>query len=270
MKAYAKLNLLLHVLNKRDDGYHNLQMVNTKINLFDNIYIIRNNQKEDTIKSLNLNDYITDDNNLILKVAKKFKEKYNINVCYNIEIEKNIPFGSGLGGVSVDVAAVIKYIAVDNNINITIKELIDFTLPFGADIPYGFFDKPAIVEGIGDIITEIELYSKDLILVIPDIYISTPIVFKNQLKFSKKVSHDELISSVLNNKRDNDLEITSRKFYTEFDKIVNELSKYGKVVMSGSGSSLTIEPNEDINKTIDILKETYSDLKIYKIQTKEG
>lgn len=270
MKAYAKLNLLLHIINKRDDGYHNLQMINCKIDLFDNIYINRNNKKIDTIECTNINNYICDDNNLILKVVKEFKLRYNIDAYYDIIIEKHIPFGSGLGGVSMDVGEVLKFIIKDNNINISIDELINFTKAYGADIPYSFYDKPAIVEGIGDVITEINLESKNMILIIPDIEVSTPLIFKNNRIYSKQLSHIDLINEITKGNRTNDLTTSTRYIYKEFDKLIKELEPYGNVVMSGSGSSITLEPNDDIDVVVNQLKNKFKKFKIFKINTKEG
>lgn len=270
MEAYAKLNLLLHVTGKNLSGYHNLQMVNCKINLCDYIYIKNNNLNIDTIKATNLTNYNTNDNNLILIVVKAFKNKYNINKGYDIEIEKHIPFGSGLGGVSMDVGEILKYIIKDNNINISLNELIEFTKSFGADIPYSFYNSPAIVEGIGETIKEVKLKSKEMILIIPDIYISTETIFKNVNKYNEVKSHFELIDKVNYGDRTNDLEIVARNIYKELDDYIFELSQYGKIVMSGSGSAFSLEPFEDIDQTIALIKQKYNSLRVMKIQTKEG
>lgn len=270
MKAYAKVNLLLKVINKKEDGYHNLQMINTKLDLYDNIYIKRNDTKIDTIKALNIGGYITSSENLILKVLKEFKNKYNIYVGYDIAIEKNIPFSSGLGGVSMDVAQVLKYVIKDNNIIISNNELINFTKQYGADIPYGFIDGAAIVEGIGDIITKINLKKEEYILIMPNIEISTPYIFSHHKYFSKACSYEELISLVNTNNRSNDLEKTARYIYKELDELIIELEQYGKVVMSGSGPSLLLKPFNDIDNTLNILIDKYKDIKIIKVKTKEG
>ena len=270
MKAYAKVNLLLHVINKRDDGYHNLQMVNCKIDLFDDIYIRRNNLGVDVVKATNIDNYISDDNNLILKVVKAFKIRYNIERSYDIEIEKNIPFGSGLGGVSMDVGEILKFLIIDNELNISKDELIQFTKPFGADIPYSFTNKPAIVEGVGDIITEVELSARQFILVLPNIEVSTPVIFKNNQKYTEKLSHKDLLNKVIQGNRNNDLTNSTRYIYKELDNLIIELERFGKIVMSGSGSGLTIEPYENRDKVLNDLKNIYNNFIILKINTKEG
>ena len=121
------------------------------------------------------------------------------------------------------------------------NELINFTKQYGADIPYGFIDGAAIVEGIGDIITKINLKEEEYILIMPNIEISTPYIFSHHKYFSKACSHEELISLVNTNNRSNDLEKTARYIYKELDELIRELEQYGKVVMSGSGPSLLLK-----------------------------
>ncbi len=267
MKAYGKLNLLLRVINKRDDGYHNLQMINTRISLYDDIYISRND-KTDEIKCTNISSFDTSENNLILRVVKQLKKVYNICNNYSIVITKNIPFGTGLGGLSMDVGCVIKYIIQDNDINISEQELINFLYPFGADIPYSLFECPAIAEGIGEIITPIEIKKKKYILIIPDIYISTPLIFKNNKIYNKEITHNELLELVKQKDNYNDLEITTRNIYPELNEQMNDCEKYGKVLMSGSGSSFIIDPYDDIEETFNKLCDKYNKITI--IETKEG
>lgn len=270
MKAYAKINLILKVINKRNDGYHNLQMVNAKIDLYDNIKISINDEGNDTIKATNIENYDESENNLILIVVKAFKKMYNIYKGYDIEIEKHIPFGSGLGGVSMDVGCVLEYIIKDNNVSISKEELIKFVKPYGSDIPYSFYSDYAIVEGVGDNITPIISLNKELLLIIPDIYISTADIFKNNKEYSNSLSHSELKNMIINNQYHNDLQIIATNLYPQLLDIINVISKYGKVVMSGSGSSIILDPYSDIYNTMNIIKENIKNIQIIKVTTKEG
>lgn len=269
MKAYAKLNMYLRVLNKRDDGYHNLQMVNTKIDLYDIIDISKSN---DVDKVIYINEDIVDTSpdNLILKVLKKFKEKYNIPYTYIIKIEKNIPYGAGLGGVSMDIGKIIEYICEKENIIITLDELINFTKEYGADIPYSFYDTACIVEGIGEIITPINIPEKELILVIPNIYISTKDIFTSHYIYNKEETHEEILNHIYNKEYINDLQITTTNINKELKELDNYLSSYGQSFMTGSGSCFVVDATEDKEKVVEEITNRYPLYKVKIIKTKEG
>src|SRR5699024_4000846 len=106
-KAPAKLNLSLDVISKRDDGYHNVEMVSTTIDLYDRIGLqeLEENKIEISLESR----YVpSDERNLAFKAARLFKEAYNIGKGIHIDIEKSIPVSAGLGGGSADAAAVLR------------------------------------------------------------------------------------------------------------------------------------------------------------------
>lgn len=269
MKAYAKLNIYLRIINKREDGYHNLQMVNTKIDIYDIIYISNTNDK-DQIVYLNDPNGDTSDNNLILKTLKAFKGIYNIKNKYLIEIEKHIPYGAGLGGASMDVGTVIDYINQKENLNLTKDELITFTKQFGADIPYSFYDEPCIVEGIGDIITPIDYPSKQLILVIPNIYINTKDIFENNNIYNKEITHEELKETINQNIYINDLQITTTKLNNELNELDIYLKQFGQSFMTGSGSCFVLDTSLNIDDVTKQIESRFPQYKVKIIKTKEG
>lgn len=242
VKSYAKVNLMLKVIKKRDDGYHELQMLNKRIPLFDDIIIERS--KIDKIEFVNENI----ETEFLFKVLKKVKELYNIKNNYYIRIYKNIPIGAGLGGASVNASTIIDSILEDNNINETIANKINHFKELGADIPYGFIFEKAIVEGIGEKIYIIEKnIDSSLVLVNPKINISTKEVFENNTKYSSKLDHTLIINEDI---YINDLEEATFKICPYLKELKQNLSKYGKVVMSGTGSSLIVhtEKYEEIKK----------------------
>lgn len=267
MKVYAKINLLLRIVGKRKDGYHNLQMINSKINLYDDIYIEKIKGEKDIITNHPNSKYKLYEDNLIIKVVKKIKEVYNIKRNYNIIVNKQIPIGAGLGGLSMDASSVVKYILKDNDIYVNNEELIKQLLPFGADIPYGLIDSPSIVEGIGEIITPIKLKEQEYILINPNIYVSTPEIFKLNDIIKKELTHEELLNGVLLKQNYNDLEIAVLKKYPEILNLKKQLEKLGYPTMSGSGSTYILSPSKDIDETLSKLKEIYPNYLIIKIKT---
>lgn len=232
LKAYSKINIYLKVLGK-ENNYHKLKMLNAKINLFDEIEINESSKNELIFVNSNLDPK---KDNLVLKVVEYFKENYKVEKNYKIEITKNIPVMSGLGGGSSDTAEIIKYLNTNNNLNLSMKELENIGLLFGADIPYCLHNEPCIVEGIGEKIipTDVikEYKEKDIIVVNPKIELSTKKVFEK---------YDELdtIERELLPFKTNDLEEAAIKLNPEILEVKKYLTDNFKtdIVMSGSGSS---------------------------------
>lgn len=260
VRAYAKINLMLKVIRKLENNYHELQMVNARIKRHD-VIKIKEAKKNEIIFKKNRN--ISPD--FILKVLNKFNGVYNIEKKYKIKIIKRIPVGSGLGGGSADAAAIINALYIYNNIEETIENKIEYFKELGADIPYMFFDSPAIVEGIGEKITPLdEIDMSNFIVVYPKIEVSTKKVFESNNKYSSKMSHEEIIEHIGKDVDiyENDLEETTSKLFYKWGIIKKALSKYGKVWMSGSGSSMIIYITENRKKIIKEIKKTIPYVKV--------
>lgn len=256
IKVKAKLNLILRVINKREDNYHNLQMINARINLYDKISI-KTSPTKDTIKYIYHSEYDTTSNNLILKVLTAFKKKYNIDSNYLIKIKKQIPFGAGLGGASMDAGEIIKAIIKKEKIKIEKIELINFLKSFGADIPYSLYDTTCLVENIGDKITPIKIRKKQFILICPDIYMDTKKVFKEYDLHPASKRTNDILNDLNNENYYNDLQPTTYICEPKLKELVLNLSKYGNVIMSGSGSSLMLDTKLNKKKLISSLKKDY-------------
>lgn len=252
VKSCAKVNLMLKVIKKRENGYHELQMLNQRIPLFDEIVI--ESSDEDKIEFVNENISAE----FLYKVLKKIKSIYNIEKNYFIKIYKNIPVGAGLGGASMNAATLIDAILDDNNIQETINNKITYFKDLGADIPYGFVDKKAIVEGIGENIYIIEKeITNSLVLVNPNINISTKEVFENNAKYTLKLDHSAIINEDI---YENDLEEATFKICPYLKELKEKLSAYGKVVMSGTGSSFIVHTDK-----YEEIKKEYPDYLVLKV-----
>lgn len=236
LKAYAKVNLILKVNNKLDSGYHNLQMINAFIDLYDEIEIVESDI--DTVEYINSD--INKDEDIVIKGLTLFKNIYNIEKSYKIRITKNIPIASGMAGGSSDVSTVIKYLCSIHNINIDDK-LINSLKQIGTDIIYMLYDGVRYVEGIGDIVDKDTIdIDEEFVIVNPNIKVKTPEVFKNNKKTSPYINKEELINKAKNKEYENDLEESSFNLDSRLYILKEKLSKIGKTVMSGSGSTMMV------------------------------
>lgn len=249
IKAYAKINISLDIVGKReDDGYHLLKMIMQNIDLYDEISIKK--QYDEITLSCNKNYVPTDSRNLAYRAAMLFKEKYNIKEGVHIDIVKNIPVSAGLAGGSTDGAAVLKLMNKLFEINASEEELMEIGLELGADIPYCIKGGTALCEGIGEKITPLKPFKdKVLVLVKPAFGVSTKEVYKafdiNKVRVHPKteslieaMEKDDL-NYVANNMKNLLENVTLRK-HNILIRIKEEMNRYGAVgsMMSGSGPSV--------------------------------
>lgn len=269
-KAYAKVNLFINVLDKRKDGYHALQMVNAKIDLYDDITIEETDCRG--MVMIRSNDmFLSNQNNVVFDVAKYMLEAHAPEKGVNITIEKNIPFGAGLAGNSADAACIIRLMDDLFDLNLSMQEMADIGLKFGADIPYCLYDGTAIVEGIGDKITPVEFpfEGQKLLLMHPKTFISTEKVFKKGDKLGFDNGDFDMIRKAIDTK-DVDLFIShmhnalqaitiseNEKIAVAYEEIEKKVGTDG-VVMTGSGSTFVkVFPRE--NASVERVIDDFSD-----------
>lgn len=266
VEGYAKINLSIDVLGKREDGYHELRMIMQQVDLKDTITI--SNNKEGIIIECNVPNVPTDSSNLVYKACEILSKKFNINKGVHIYIEKKIPMAAGLAGGSADAAATLKGLNRLWNLKLTLQELMDIGVSIGADVPYCLMGGTALAEGIGEKLTPLDDFSNKLILLAkPDIEVSTAFVYKNLDldKIKRRPDIDELIISMkrgdlhfLADNMVNVLETVTVKEYPIIQKIKDEMIKYGGVgsLMSGSGPTVfgIFDNEEDIKRCESQLK----------------
>lgn len=248
IKAYAKINIALDVVGKRDDGYHLLRMIMQSIDLYDTIEI----NKVDSGISLKCNKHYvpTDERNLAYKAAKLFMETYSIEGGVEIELIKNIPVSAGLAGGSTNAAGVLKLMNKMFNINASEEELKSLGLKLGADVPYCITGGTALCEGIGEKITQLkEFKNKILVLIKPPFGVSTrevyksfdltKVVFHPRIESLIKAMEDDDIYFVANNMR-NLLENVTLRRHRVLMNIKEEVKIDGSIgtMMSGSGPTV--------------------------------
>ncbi|PYZ91545.1 4-(cytidine 5'-diphospho)-2-C-methyl-D-erythritol kinase [Salipaludibacillus keqinensis] len=152
VKAPAKINLTLDVIGKRDDGYHDVEMIMTTVDLADRIQLTL--LEEDLIQiDINVGHVPSDKNNLAYQAAKILKEQFNIKTGVSIYIDKQIPVSAGLAGGSTDAAAVLRGLNELWSLGISIDELAEIGLSIGSDVPFCVHGGTAVARGRGEKLT---------------------------------------------------------------------------------------------------------------------
>lgn len=271
-KAYAKINLFLNVLDKRKDGYHNLEMINAKVDMYDAIEIKKCQISTGIIiKSNDL--FLSNQDNIVLQCARYLQDLYHIDYGIEITIDKQIPYGAGLGGNSSDAAAVIDGINELAELNLTLVEMKEIGVLFGADIPYCLMNDVAYVSKIGEEIQIIEnnLKGKNILLIHPYQHILTADVFKQadqdgyikhsvtEMKTAIETDDFELIQQLMFNSLES-VVLKNNQDMMDFKAIlVDEIGEKG-LVMTGSGSTyikLFDKENDKIKGFINKNKENF-------------
>ena len=243
--APAKINLFLDVLNKRDDGYHNLSMIMQTIDLCDEIDI----EKAEKISlECNKDGIPLNEKNLVWKAADLFFEYTKINGGCKIYLKKIIPDGAGLGGGSSDAAQVLIALNEIYDTKLSNEQLKGIAVKIGADVPFFIEKGCCLAEGIGDILTPIENNTNPYVLVYkPEFSISTKWVYENlNLNNRTEKNKDELIELLrVGNMKFYDgifnvLEDVSITKYPEIEDVKNKFKNLGatNAMMTGSGSAV--------------------------------
>ena len=264
VRAYGKINLALEVKGEVN-GYHEVNNIMVPISIFDEITMDKASKD---------NVYVLDgyyEDNIVEKALKLFKEKYFITECVEIEIIKRIPSEAGLAGGSSDAAAALIGLCELFNIQAKDEELKEIAAKLGSDVPFFLDLLPAMCTGRGEIITpfEFEPFIFDLLLVKPDINLSTKKVYKkyvyeNVSKADKLEKVKEALEKkdieLLKNNVFNDLEKTALDMNKDLKEFYDLLVKKGlKPHITGSGPTLfLINPSqEEINTVKELIKENY-------------
>ncbi len=267
VKAPAKINLYLEIINKRADGYHNIESVMHTVSLFDILELtkIENNKIELVCDNADLSDT---KKNLVYKAAEKVKEKYKINCGVKIKLTKNIPMGAGLGGGSSDAAATILALNKIWNINDDIKNLELLGATLGADVPFFMTGGTAKISGIGDIVEKINTkFRGTFVLVKPNFGVSTPYAY-SKVKFPLTNTHKISKITTILEKEAFDFESAKDLFFNRFEDFIfdeyQEIKQIREVLenlgcaslMSGSGATVfgLVHDKENLDFILNELK----------------
>ena len=257
----AKINIGLNVVEKRPDGYHNLETVFYPIGLQDILEI----QELDSDVSgcgyrLKVTGTLLDgspEDNLVVRAFKLLKREFDLPPV-SIGLYKHIPTGAGLGGGSADAAFTVKTLNDRFKLGLTTQQMEDYCAQLGADCPFFIQNSPVFATGIGNVFhpIDINLKYKHLVLVKPDIFVSTKDAYAKVKVQRPEKQLPELLSQPLDTWKDtvvNDFEPSVFAKYPEIAAIKDKLYDLGAVYasMSGSGSSvfgIFEDPVEDIDE----------------------
>ena len=250
-KSYAKINIALNVVNKREDGYHELDMVMLPLKLHDSLMISELVGKKDNFVIMDDFTFYIGDNNIAHKALDILEANYNLKgKKFKIIIHKNIPMKAGMGGGSSNAAATLKGINKYMKLNISKEDLFEMSKSLGSDVPFFVESVPARCKGRGEIITPITVKNKYHCLIVkPEGGCSTKVIYdafdqdpqydicniENVIKALEEGDDDLLADSI-----GNSLQFAAIKEVPEIEQVINKLKEEGLkiVMMTGSGSAV--------------------------------
>lgn len=261
-RAYAKINLALDVFNIREDGYHDINSIMVPVNFYDELEI---NIAEKDEYVCNKSFIKFNESNSIIKMIDVIKYRYNIDDHFYINLNKVVPMQAGLGGGTSDAASALRILKKLYKLNLSKEEERDICVEVGADVLFNYYNRPAVVSGIGDHVEPFTMKKEyDVLIVKPKLGVSTKYAYQNldmntcdhpnigALK--QALEKGESIDGLLGNS----LEQPALRLNEDIEKIKNELIANGakNVLMSGSGSSVFVisEDFNEINKLAEIIK----------------
>lgn len=242
----AKINLGLNIVEKRPDGYHNLETVFYPINLQDALEVTQlEGEGEYSLTVSGTPIEGEPESNLVVKAYRLLKKDFPEMPSIDIHMYKHIPTGAGLGGGSADAAFMIKLLNDKFHLNLSVEKMEEYAAILGADCAFFIQNKPVFATGIGNVFEPIQLSLKGyyLVLVKPDIFVSTKDAFS--LIQPKKPEHSlkEIVRMPIETWRatmKNDFEDSVFQKFPEIAAIKDKLYDMGAIYasMSGSGSSV--------------------------------
>lgn len=244
----CKINLGLHIVGKRSDGFHNLETVFYPIAIKDALEIIPSGEEKDILFSASgklIN--VQDDDNLCVKAFRILKKDFPQLPNVKMHLHKNIPMGAGLGGGSADASAVLAMLNEMYDLQISKEKLIEYALQLGSDCPFFILNESSFASGRGEVLQpiKIDLSNYKIMIVNPCIHVNTGAAFAglNANNFSKENLLLQIVQANITtwkNNLKNDFEKPVFAQFPAIENIKNTLYEYGAVysAMSGTGSTV--------------------------------
>ncbi|MCF7969599.1 MAG: 4-(cytidine 5'-diphospho)-2-C-methyl-D-erythritol kinase [Methylococcaceae bacterium] len=235
--APAKLNLMLRIVGRREDGYHLLQTVFQLIDIDDGIVFYKTDDGRVRLQKAIPGVKEVDD--LTVRAANMLKDEtgYQGGVC--IGVEKNLPMGGGLGGGSSDAATVLVVLNQLWQLGLSKQKLMDLGVKLGADVPVFVNGASVWAEGVGEQLTEINLPDAWFVIVKPDCHVDTGEIFstKDLTRDSKSIKMCEFQSGQIKN----DCQEVVENIHIEVKEALDELSRYGDSRLTGTGACVFVQ-----------------------------
>ena len=249
LRAFAKINLGLDILRKREDGYHEVRMIMQTIQMYD-VLEMKRVKKPGISLSVNYPYIPSDERNLVYKAAKLLMDEFQVKEGVDIRLEKFIPVAAGMAGGSSDAAAAMVGINHLFKLGLSEKDLMDRAVNIGADVPYCIMRGTALAEGIGEKLTRIAQVPDCYVLIgKPGIGVSTKTAYES-LQLDKIQSHPDIDGMIRDIENGNLLAMTDKMGNVFESGIIGKYPVIGeikdlmeangalKAMMSGSGPTV--------------------------------
>ena len=249
LRAFAKINLGLDILRKREDGYHEVRMIMQTIQMYD-VLELKKVKKPGISLSVNYPYIPSDERNLVYKAAKLLMDEFQVKEGVDIRLEKFIPVAAGMAGGSSDAAAAMVGMNHLFKLGLSEKDLMDRAVNIGADVPYCIMRGTALAEGIGEKLTRIAQVPDCYVLIgKPGIGVSTKTAYES-LQLDKIQSHPDIDGMIRDIENGNLLAMTDKMGNVFESGIIGKYPVIGeikdlmeangalKAMMSGSGPTV--------------------------------
>ena len=234
--APAKINLFLHVLGRRQDGFHDIQTLFQLLDWGDDVQI--RPVSEPLISRLPVGYNVAESDDLVVRAARLLQTETGCRRGAQIGVKKRIPPGSGMGGGSSNAATVLLVLNRLWGCGLDLNDLASLGASLGADVPVFIHGCSAMAQGIGERLEPVSLGSRHYVLVFPAFSVSTRAVFSDPMlaRDSRPVS----LSGALAGECWNDCEAVVRKRFPELGRMLEALQEWGHPLMTGTGSGIFI------------------------------
>jgi len=230
--APAKINLFLHITNRREDGYHELQTLFQFLDLCDDLWFdVRNDNK---IRRCTEIESVNEADDLVIRAANRLREVTNSSLGVDISIDKKLPMGGGIGGGSSDAATTLVALNKLWGLNIPQQELAKIGLKLGADVPFFIHGHTAWAEGIGEKLQSFSAAEPWYLLVHPGIHISTAEIFSNS-QLTRDTTPIKMLTFIAGD-GNNDCEPVVRNNYPEVEKVFDWFGQGSPARLTGTGA----------------------------------
>jgi 4-diphosphocytidyl-2-C-methyl-D-erythritol kinase len=242
--APAKLNLFLHITGRRADGYHNLQSVFQLLDWGDTLHFNRRN--DGRIMRTTEVEGVPAEQDLTVRAAMLLKQHTGTQEGVEIDIEKRLPMGAGLGGGSSDAATTLLALNRLWKLNLTRAELQALALKLGADVPFFVFGKNGFAEGVGEALEAVQLPARHFLVVTPQVHVPTAAIFSEKAltRDTKPCTIAVFLAQQATQKGwpdsfgQNDMQAVVAGKYAEVAQVLRWFDDIAPARMTGSGASV--------------------------------
>ena len=252
----AKLNLFLHITGRRADGYHSLQTIFQLLDYGDSLTFTLNQSGDISLSPAM--DTVAAEDNLIVRAARLLQSAAGCTQGCDIVIDKQIPMGAGLGGGSSNAATALVGLNQLWQSGLSSDELADLGTQLGADVPVFVRGNTAFAEGIGELLTAVELTEQWYLVITPDVQVSTAEIFSNpQLTRDTSPIKIRALSEV---QYRNDCQAVVTDLYPAVKKALEWISDYRNPLMTGTGASVfcSFDNQTEAKQALDLVPKQWS------------